>query len=135
MTKNQALFEKVPEAERGLPINLVLDGALGVAQQAHAFFAVARNQGAFDGALGCACSSRAQGFFEAWCSHADFHDDSSCPFYFPYTVSFAFRQANPSFWRDFFPRRLVLCHCFPAVLVFFMTHAKALAVRSSGSLK
>ena len=37
MTKNQALFEKVPEAERGLPINLILDGALGVAQQAHAF--------------------------------------------------------------------------------------------------
>lgn len=76
MDKSYVSFKEIPKTKRRLLIDFIFDGTLRVPQKPHALFAVARNQSAFDGPLGCACSSGAQRFFQTWCSHADFHDDS-----------------------------------------------------------
>lgn len=65
-------LEHVAEAERGLAVDLVVDGALGM-QGAHALPAVARDEGLLDGSRGPALGAGTDGLLDAEFAHAELH--------------------------------------------------------------
>ena len=67
------LLEQVPEAERGLPVDLVVGGFPGVPYPPHALPPVPGDEGLLRLPLPLAHGSRLEGAFEAGLAHAELH--------------------------------------------------------------
>ena len=68
-----ALLEQVPDAERGLPVDLVVGGFPGVPYPPHAFLPVAGDEGLLRLPLPLACGPRLERTFGAWGADAELH--------------------------------------------------------------
>lgn len=68
------LLKQIPETERSLPVDLVVQRLPGVRDPPDAFPAIPGDDGPFDGSLGSSRRAGPEGSFQTWCAHAEFHN-------------------------------------------------------------